>query len=81
MAMGALAASPAAASPVFDGAGRGPTAEYAVLSALGDAQITAQSVGFYGDCTIVGEPQIIETFNDPHRGHIFRAQVRAVCQP
>jgi hypothetical protein len=81
MAIGALAASPAAASPVFDGGGLGPTADYAVLSALWDAQTTAQSVGFYGDCAVVGEPQIFETFNDPHRGHVFRAQVRAVCQP
>jgi len=31
--------------------------------------------------TPVAEPQIFETFNDPHRGHVFRAQVGAVCQP
>jgi hypothetical protein len=80
MAIGALTASPAAASPVFDGGGLGPTAQNAVLSAFWDAQTTAQSVGFYGACTMVGEPQIFETFNDPHRGHVFRAQVRAVCQ-
>jgi len=70
----------AAASPLFCGAGRGPTAEVAIQSALGDAQTSAQSMGFYGDCTIVGEPQIFEAFNDPNYGHIFRAQVNATCE-
>jgi hypothetical protein len=73
------AAPPAAASPLFDGGGRGPTAQVAIGSALEDAQNTAQSVGFYGACTIVGEPQVFETFNDPNFGHVFRAQVQASC--
>lgn len=77
-----LVASPAAASDTFlaDGAGRGPTAEVAVRSALGDAQTTAQSVGFFGECTIVGEPRIIETLDDPNFGHVFRAGVVASCE-
>ncbi len=70
----------AAASPLFDGGGRGPTAEVAIRSALDDAQNTAQSVGFYGACTIVGEPQVFESFNDPNFGHVFRAQVQASCE-
>ena len=70
----------AAASPLFCGAGRGPTAEVAVQSALDDARSSAQSMGFYGDCTIVGEPEIFETSNDPNHGHIFRAQLNATCE-
>ncbi|MDQ7905042.1 hypothetical protein RB614_10970 [Phytohabitans sp. ZYX-F-186] len=79
-ALVALAAAPAAASPLFDGGGRGPTAEVAVQSAFWDAQITAQSVGFYGECAIVGTPAIFETFNDPNFGHVFRAQLTISCQ-
>lgn len=75
-----MVASPAMASPLFCGAGRGPTAEYAVQSAVDDAQVSAQSVGFYGPCTISGEPQIIETFDDPNFGHVFRAQVNVSCE-
>jgi hypothetical protein len=80
LAMLMLAAPPAAASPLFDGGGRGPTAQVAIQSALEDAQTTAQSVGFYGACTIVGEPQVFESTNDPNFGHVFRAQVRASCE-
>jgi hypothetical protein len=81
LALVALAGSPAVASPLFCGAGRGPTAQVAIQSAFWDAQITAQSVGFYGDCTIVGEPAIFETTNDPNFGHTFRASLTVSCQP
>ena len=37
-------------------------------------------MGFYGACTIVGEPQVFEVFNDPNHGHTFRAQVQATCE-
>ncbi len=80
VALVVLPASTAAASPVFDGASRGPTAAVAIQGALEDAQVTAQSVGFYGACTIVGEPQVFEVFNDPNHGHTFRAQVQATCE-
>jgi hypothetical protein len=80
-AMVMLVASPATASPLFCGAGRGLTAQNAIQGALDDAQISAQSEGFYGACTISGEPQIFETFNDPNFGHVFRAQVTVSCQP
>jgi hypothetical protein len=74
-----LAASPASASPLFCGAGRGLTAENAIQGAFDDAQSSAQSVGFYGACSIVGEPQVFETVNDPNFGHLFRAQVFVSC--
>jgi hypothetical protein len=75
-----LFATPATASPLFCGAGRGLTAENAVQGALDDARNSAQSEGFYGACTLSGEPQIFETFNDPNFGHIFRAQVTVTCE-
>jgi hypothetical protein len=80
MAVVMLVAAPATASPLFCGAGRGLTAENAIQGAFDDAQNSAQSVGFYGACTLVGEPQIFETFNDPNFGHIFRAQVTVTCE-
>jgi hypothetical protein len=76
-----MVASPAMASPLFCGAGRGLTAENAVQGAFDDAQNSAQSVGFYGACELSGEPQIFETFDDPNFGHIFRAQVNVSCLP
>ena len=75
-----LVASPATASPLFCGAGRGLTAQNAVQGAFEDAQTSAQSEGFYGACTLAGEPQIFEVFNDPYFGHIFRAQVTVSCE-
>jgi hypothetical protein len=79
MALVALAASPAAASPLFCGAGRGLTAQVAIQGAFWDAQGSAQSEGFYGECTVVGEPQIFESFDDPYFGHIYRAQLTVSC--
>ena len=81
LALVVVLASVAVASPLFDGGGRGPTDEVAIQSAFDDARITAQSVGFYGECTIAGEPQVFETFNDPNFGHVFRAQVSISCEP
>jgi hypothetical protein len=80
VAVVALTGSPAAASPLFTGGGRGLTAQVAIQSAVEDAQNTAQSVGFYGACAIVGEPAIFETRNDPNFGHVFRAQVDVSCR-
>ena len=79
LALVALAASPASASQLFCGAGRGLTAQTAIQGAFEDAQNSAQSMGFYGRCALVGEPQVFETFNDPHFGHVFRAQVNVSC--
>lgn len=76
-----LAASPAAASPLFCGAGRGLTADVAIQGAFWDAQGTAQSEGYYGECTIVGQPEIFEVTNDPNHGHVFRAVVNVSCLP
>jgi len=79
-AVALLVASPAMASPLFCGAGRGLTAQTAIQGALDDAKITAESEGFYGACTLSGQPQIFETFNDPYFGHLYRAQVTVTCQ-
>jgi hypothetical protein len=81
VAMVALSASPAVASPLFSGASRGPTANIAIGGAFDDARNSAQSEGFYGACTIVGEPAVFETTNDPYFGHVFRAQVTVSCLP
>ncbi|SNT64093.1 hypothetical protein SAMN05421812_11699 [Asanoa hainanensis] len=81
MAFVALAASPAAASPVFCGAGRGLTAENAIWGAMDDAANSAQSMGFYGQCTLTEPAQIFEVFDDPRFGHLFRAQVLVTCLP
>jgi hypothetical protein len=80
MALVALVASPASASTLFTGGGRGLTASAATQRAFWDAQISAQSEGYYGDCRIVGAPAIFEAFNDPNFGHIFRAQVDVSCE-
>ncbi|HEY7271793.1 MAG TPA: hypothetical protein VH502_03590 [Actinoplanes sp.] len=75
-----LLGTPAMASPLFCGAGRGLTAQNAIQGALDDAQASAQAEGFYGACSTVGEPQIFETFDDPYFGHLFRAQVTVSCE-
>jgi hypothetical protein len=73
-----LAASMASASALWCGAGRGPTAQVAIQSAIGDAQTSASAEGLFR-CTLVGEPQVFEYFNDPNFGHVFRAQVNMAC--
>jgi hypothetical protein len=81
MVMVLLGAGPAAATTLFCGGGRGPTAESAVQSALDDARTSAQSMGLYGECTIVGEPFLQHVTGDPYRGDFFRAGVNATCLP
>ena len=82
MAIVALAASPAAAtSLVFCGASRGLTAQNAIDGALDDARTSAESMGFYGECTLVEPPAIFETWTDPYFGHLFRASVQVTCLP
>lgn len=80
MALVTFTATSAAASMEFCGAGRGPTAQVAIDSALDDARNSAQSVGLYGPCAIVGEPDVAEYPNDPNYGHIFRASLIASCE-
>jgi ribosomal protein S12 methylthiotransferase accessory factor YcaO len=78
-----VAASPAPASSsgmLFDGGGRGPTAEIAIRRAIGDAAVSASAYQLY-TCTQVGEAQVFETLNDPNFGHVFRAQVTVFCTP
>jgi hypothetical protein len=74
----ALTMSSATASGLWCGAGRGPTAEVAIQSAIGDAESSAAGEGLFS-CELVGEPQVFETFNDPNFGHVFRAQVNMAC--
>jgi hypothetical protein len=64
----------------FDGAGRGPTAEVAIRSAIGDAATSASAYQLF-TCVPVGEPQVFERFDDPNFGHVFRAQARVFCTP
>lgn len=59
-ALATLVASPAVASPVFCGGARGSTAEIAIQTAFEDAQNSTQAEGYYGPCTLVGEPEVYE---------------------
>jgi hypothetical protein len=74
----ALVTSAASASGLWCGGGRGPTAEVAIQSAIDDARNSAAGEGLF-NCTLVGEPQVFETLNDPNFGHVFRAQVNMAC--
>jgi hypothetical protein len=80
-APGVLAASPASASALFGGSAYARTAEWAVLNAFGVAQYDAQEAGFFGQCTIVGQPRVTEIPNDPYRGHTFNASLWVSCEP
>ena len=65
---------------LFQGGGRGPSAEVAISSAIDDAANSASAEGLYS-CTPVGEPEVFETFNDPNFGHVFRAMATVSCTP
>jgi hypothetical protein len=62
------------------GAAYARTPEWAVLNALGVAQADAEAAGFFGQCTIVGQPRITEIPDDPYRGHTFNASLKASCE-
>jgi hypothetical protein len=67
----------AAVSELFDGAGFGPTADYAVQAAKWDAEITASYYGLY-TCQIVGEPTV---YSQPRNSlRAFRAHVMVNCE-
>jgi ribosomal protein S12 methylthiotransferase accessory factor YcaO len=79
--LGVAASAPASTSGMlFDGGGRGPTAEVAIRRAIEDAVISASASQLF-TCTPVGEAQVFETLNDPNFGHVFRAQVTVSCTP
>jgi hypothetical protein len=62
----------------FDGAGYGPTAEYAVQAAIWDAEASASAYGLYR-CELVGEPTV---FQQPaYSRRAFRAQATLYCEP
>jgi hypothetical protein len=76
-------ASPAPADSsgmVFDGGGRGLTAEMAIRRAIQDAVTSASAYQLF-TCTPVGTPQVFESFDDPYFGHVFRAQAQVSCTP
>ena len=79
--LGAASSAPADSSGMlFDGGGRGPSAEVAIRSAIDDGATSASAYQLY-TCTLVGEPQVFESTNDPNFGHVFRAQVTVSCTP
>jgi hypothetical protein len=65
---------------LFQGGGRGPTAEVAIQSAIDDAANSASAEQLY-TCTQVGEPEVFESTNDPNFGHVFRAMATVSCTP
>ncbi|MFD0417335.1 hypothetical protein [Streptomyces sp. NPDC127108] len=69
-----------AAAKLFTGGGRGPTAAVAIQSAVWDAEASAGAEQLY-TCTLVGEPLVFETFDDPNYGHVFRAEATVSCTP
>jgi hypothetical protein len=73
-------ASPAVAQSdgmIFDGAGYGPTEEYAIQAAIWDAETSASAYQLF-ECELVGEPQIFPGPN-PEWSRNFSAQVRVFC--
>jgi ribosomal protein S12 methylthiotransferase accessory factor YcaO len=79
--LGVASAAPADSNGMlFTGAGRGPSAEVAIRSAIDDAATSAGAYQLY-TCTPVGEPQVFESTNDPNFGHVFRAQATVSCTP
>jgi hypothetical protein len=78
----AAASSARAASDgmLFTGGGRGPSADVAIRRAIYDATISASAYQLY-TCTLVGQPQVYESTNDPNFGHVFRAEATVSCTP
>jgi hypothetical protein len=78
---GAASSAPAdSGGMLFEGGGRGPTAEVAIRAAIDDAATSASAYQLY-TCNPVGEPQVFERFDDPNFGHVFRAQATVFCTP
>jgi hypothetical protein len=75
---GAMATMPLSAGigEFFDGAGYGPTAEYAVQAAIWDAETSASYYGLYR-CELVGEPIVFP--QPPNSRRAFRAQASLSC--
>jgi hypothetical protein len=62
----------------FDGAGYGPTAEYAVQAAIWDAEASASAYGLYR-CELAGEPTVF--WQPANSRRAFRAQATLHCEP
>jgi hypothetical protein len=65
---------------LFTGGGRGPSADVAIRRAIEDAATSASASQLY-TCTLVGQPQLFESTNDPNFGHVFRAEATVSCTP
>lgn len=63
----------------FVGAGFGPTPEYAIISAVWDAEVSASDLQLYS-CELVAAPQLFPGPN-PARRRNFTAQVMVGCDP
>jgi hypothetical protein len=77
---GALATTPLSAVVLefFDGAGYGPTEDYAVQAAIWDAEASASAYGLYR-CELVGEPVVFQ--QAPNSRRAYRAQATLYCEP
>jgi hypothetical protein len=62
----------------FDGAGYGPTADYAVQAAIWDAEANANANGLYR-CELAGEPTVFQQPANSRRA--YRAQATLYCEP
>jgi hypothetical protein len=75
----ASSATAASDGMLFTGGGRGLSADMAIRRAIADAAASAGAYQLY-TCTLVGEPQVLESTNDPNFGHVFRAQATVSCR-
>jgi hypothetical protein len=62
------------------GAGRGLTTDVAIQGAIWDAEASAGAELLF-TCTLVGEPTVFESTDNPIFGHVFRAMVELSCTP
>ena len=51
-----------------------------IRRAIDDATTSASAYQLY-TCTLVGQPQVFESTNDPNFGHVFRAEATVSCTP
>jgi hypothetical protein len=75
----ASSATAASDGMLFTGGGRGPSADVAIRRAIADAATSASAYQL-STCTLVGQPQVFESTNDPNFGHVFRAEATVSCR-
>lgn len=52
----------------------------AIRGAIDDAATSASAYQLF-TCTLVEQPRVFESTNDPNLGHVFRAQADVFCTP